>query len=269
MNEQIGHRYTREGQRIQQHYIPPQQAASRHRVGHSAGLHPEDTPYLTGQQLSDDTEEDEYDDEWPARLPTSARRYQRMPEVTTRHGRVNVVQHYHQQPLRAQRQHDQQFPPQHSSLDEEAEPKAQRRLHWLVWVGAFLMLLALGWLALNSVSSWWQGVQTDWAYGKDTRTYQTNAVVGHADSSSSPSHFIGINLRGPITVIEFPGGDAAKARSYQITTIPGNDGNPPVKLVFQDLNRDGKLDMLVQIGDPGSIVSIMLFNNGSQFVPHV
>ena len=67
-----------------------------------------------------------------------------MPEVTTRGGRVNVVQHYHQQPLRAQRQHDQQFPPQHSYRDEEAEPKAQRRLHWLVWVGAISHALSVG-----------------------------------------------------------------------------------------------------------------------------
>lgn len=81
------------------------------------------------------------------------------------------------------------------------------------------------------------------------------------------SHFIALNLHGSIQVIEEPGDDVSKARSYEITVVPDNQGNPPVKLVFQDLNGDGKLDMLVEIGDPGSFVTIMLFNNGSQFVP--
>ena len=80
------------------------------------------------------------------------------------------------------------------------------------------------------------------------------------------SHFIALNLHGSIQVIEEPGDDASKARSYEITEVPGNQNNPPVKLIFQDINRDGKLDMLVEIGDPGNITTFMLFNNGSQFV---
>jgi hypothetical protein len=139
-------------------------------------------------------------------------------------------------------------------------------MHWLVWLGALLMLFVLGWMALNGVTSWWQGVQTDWAYGKDTRTYQTDAVVGHTDSSTIPSHFIAENNKGDVFVIELPGGDSTKAKIYQITTIPGNDANPPVRLSFQDVNHDGKLDMLVQIGDAGNAVTIILLNNGSQFV---
>src|SRR5260370_24917615 len=92
MNEQLGHRYTRTGQRREQHYVVPQQEASRHRVGHQAGLHPEDTPYLTSAMKQRRTVDDEalddgdYDDEWPARLPTSARRYQVSPEHVYQQG---------------------------------------------------------------------------------------------------------------------------------------------------------------------------------------
>lgn len=123
-----------------------------------------------------------------------------------------------------------------------------------------------GFVALSALGSIWQGKLDDWTYGQTTRTYQTDAVVGHSDSPGNPTHIIALNLRGTIMVIELPGGDASKARSYTITTIPGNSGNPPVKVSFQDLNSDGKLDMLIQIGDPGSIVTIILFNNGQQFV---
>lgn len=126
--------------------------------------------------------------------------------------------------------------------------------------------MILGWIAFTVLGSWVQAKADDWTYGQNPRHYDIDAVVGHSDSSSSPTHFIGMNLRGTIMVIELPGGDASKARSYTITTVPGNDSYPPVRLSFQDINHDGKLDMLIQIGDPGSVVTIMLFNNGQQFV---
>lgn len=274
MREQIGHRYKQGGSQSKQQYIPPLQPASRHRVGHQAGLHPEDAPYLTGnmQQMTtiedEEFNEGEYDDVWPARLPTSSHRYQNMPGVKTQHGRVNVVEHYHEQPLRAHRQQYQQLPPQRQRYEEEiehAQPIQHRRFHPLFWIGTFCIFLFLGWIALSVVTSWWQGVQNDWKYGQ-MRHFEINAVVGHNDSSTSPSHFTSENNNGDIYVIELPGGDSTKAKIYQITSVPGNEGNPPVKLSFQDINHDGKLDLIVQIGDPGNSITVILFNNGSQFV---
>jgi len=32
------------------------------------------------------------------------------------------------------------------------------------------------------------------------------------------------------------------------------------------LNADGKPDLLVHIGDPGNVFTVILFNNGTQFV---
>ncbi len=267
--EQIAHHYTRTGKQEKQQYIPPQHEASRHRVGHQAGLHPEDTPYLTGDMqqgtvIAGDYELEDDDAYYQTRLPTSSRRYQRLPDVTTRQGRVNVVEHYHEKPLRA---HRQQLPPR-QRYEEEIEriqPIQRHRAHPLLWIGIFGMFLVLGWFGLNFVTTWYQGVQNDWTYGKQ-RHFEINAVVGHGDSQTNPSHFTAENNNGQIIVIELPGNNVSKARIYQIETVPGNTGNPPVKLSFQDMNADGKPDMLVQIGDGGAMLYVTLFNNGSEFV---
>ena len=140
----------------------------------------------------------------------------------------------------------------------------RRRVHWLVYVGLLFMVGIIGWLAITILGAWWQAKQDDWQYGMP-RTYQTDAVVGHNDSASNPSHFIAENLRGQIIVIEYPGGNVSKAHAYIITTLPGDDGYSPVRLVFKDLTGNGRLDMLVQIGDSGSQLQVILYNNGQQF----
>jgi hypothetical protein len=274
MREQIGHRYKQGGSQSKQQYIPPLQPASQHRVGHYARFHPEDQPYLTGdiQQgliVADElASEDVYDDVWPQRLPTSSRRYQSVPEVTTKHGRVNVVEHYHEQPLRAHRTSHQQLPPQrqrHTQDIEQIQPNRHRSFHPLVWIGVFCILLILGWTGLNFATSWYLGVQNDWTYGKQ-RHFEINAVVGHSDSATNPSHFTAENNNGQIIVIELPGNNVSKAKIYQIETVPGNSGNPPVKISFQDMNADGRADMLVQIGDGSATLYVTMFNNGTEFV---
>src|SRR5436309_551236 len=65
------------------------------------------------QALMEQDQENDYDLEedpryYDTRLPTSSRRYQRIPDVTTTKGRVNIVEHYHDKPLRA---HRPQLPP--------------------------------------------------------------------------------------------------------------------------------------------------------------
>jgi len=129
----------------------------------------------------------------------------------------------------------------------------------------FLLFLLLGWVGLNVVTSWWQGVQNDWTYGKQ-RHFEINAVVGHTDSATKTSHFTAENDNGEIIVIELPGGNVTKAKMYQIETIPNNVNNPPVKLSFQDMNADGRPDMLVVIGDGSATLYVTLYNNGTEFV---
>jgi hypothetical protein len=194
-------------------------------------------------------------DVWPPPMPNVTRRYDVDNGVPLRQRRVD---HYHETPLLSRRQ---------SAEREAPEPTPRRRVqvHWFVFVGVALLLMIAGWMAFSSLGAWWQTHQDDTTFG-NPRTYQIDAAVGHIDSSTSPSHFIAENLKGQIIVVEFPGGDVSKSRSYYITTIPGNDANPPVKVVFQDINHDGRLDMVIQIGDPGSTVTVFLFNNGAQFV---
>jgi hypothetical protein len=217
-----------------------------------------------------DYELEEDESYYNTRLPTSARRYQAAP-IQTRAGRVNVVEHYHDKPYRATRQADEphrQLPPAKERYTDEYEIEQRnrgRRLHPLVWIGLFLCFLILGWMGLNYATSWYQGLQTDWTYGKQ-RHFEISVVVGHGDSANNPSHFTAENDNGEIIVIELPGGNVSKAKIYQIETVPGNTGNPPVKLSFQDINGDGKADMLVQVGDGSATLFVTLYNNGSQFV---
>jgi len=276
MKQQIAFQYeqTKEGkQRLIQRssLVPPGQGnfyqqpqppqSNPHRAGHFAGLHSEDDP-----QLYDLEEDERY---YATRSNTSARRYTTTSAAQARQG-GRVHHHYHEEPLIQRPLRQRQLPPQRTERDDEEEQPVKRgvRFHRLVYVGFALLIMIVGWIGFTALGQWWQGKQDDWEFG-NPRTYQTDAVVGHNDSNSSPSHFIAENLRGQVIVVEYPGGDPSKGRSYQITSIPGNTGNPPVKVVFQDINHDGKLDMLVEIGDPGSVITVFLFNNGSQFVSKV
>jgi hypothetical protein len=239
------------------------QEASHHRVGHSSGLHPEDETYEL-------IEDDEY---YQTRMPTSAIRYQNYqvsPEEVYQSGNTRYHVRYIDVPKRSSRHAQTQLPPpyQRERYAEEVEalPQAKRHIHPVAWFGLFLTLLILGWIGLNFATSWYQGIQNDWTYGQQ-RHFEINAIVGHNnDSSARPSHFIAENTNGQIIVIELPAGDVNHAKIYQIETVPGNAGNPPVKLSFQDMNGDGKVDMIVMIGDGNAMIYLTLLNNGTQFV---
>jgi hypothetical protein len=96
--------------------------------------------------------------------------------------------------------------------------------------------------------------------------FQTDAFVGHDDTADHPSHFMAINLNRKVMVIEIPGGDASHAQIYLGPTLLG-DGQDltPITLSFQDVNGDGKPDMLIHILDQ----TVVFLNNGRTFVaPH-
>ncbi len=94
------------------------------------------------------------------------------------------------------------------------------------------------------------------------RTYQTDQVVGHQDSTDHPSHFIFLNLNGHVLIIELPAGDSSHAKIYQgPTLITDNASSVPVTGEFKDVNGDGKIDMIVHIGDQ----RIIYLNDGTQF----
>jgi len=240
-------------------------------------------------------EEEEYDDVWPARMPTSTRRYADLADVRTEVGRttadVQVLASQHS--FKASNKST--VPPRRSATQTDLPviqntPRRQAghtiqpvqtndivvrhgsqlmvgngrlRPHWLVFVGLALFTMLAGWALLTMLSNWWQITQDDWHYGRP-RTYQVDMVVGHNDSATNPSHFVALNLRSHIEVIEFPGGDSSKAKVYVGPTLigPGQDLTV-VTLSFKDVNNDGKLDMILNV--QGS--HFVFINENGQFRP--
>ncbi len=133
----------------------------------------------------------------------------------------------------------------------------------LIAVIVGMLVMAALVVALSAIGSWWQVHQDDVMYGRP-RTFQIEAVVGHNDSPSNPSHFIFVNLNRHVVIIEMPGGDSAHARIYNGPTLFG-DGQDltPVTAEFRDVNGDGKPDMIVHIQDQ----RLVFINDGTQFRP--
>ena len=203
--------------------------------------------------LQDD--EEQYADEvYPARLPSSARRYQAVvPQGSRRIVRYHVASEV---PPRRSRTEDHDAPrqPQH-------QPK-RRGPHWLIYVGGAMFIMVAGWSVLTTVLNWWQITQDDWHYGRP-RTFQVDARVGH-DDAQTPSHFIAENLNSHIVVIELPGGNPAKARIFIGPTLIGQNMDLiPVTLQFKDVNGDGKPDMIICIQDN----RVVFINDNGTFRP--
>jgi hypothetical protein len=222
--------------------------------------------------------EEEYDDFWPTRMPNSSRRFQDISDVRTDAGyrqgdvQLNAEQRYYSSgnthksravipPRRTATQTGhptEQSNRQRSVYTDDLPPLSHTRrvsnrqgfnFHWLLFVGIAMFIMIIGWVAFNALGSWWQTTQDDWHYGRP-RTFQIDAVVGHNDSSSNPSHFIAMNLNRRVLIIELPGGDATKARIFNGPILIGQGQDlAPVTLSFQDVNGDGLLDMIVNVQD--------------------
>ncbi len=183
-----------------------------------------------------DVEEDE--SYYPKRLPSSARRY------TTSQGN-QVIQQGNRR------------------IVIHNEPPPVKRRHWLLPLGSGMLVMLALFLLGSWLVTWWTNHQLDSTYGYP-RTWQTDEVVGHADSTSHPSHFLFENLKGHIIMIELPGGDVQHARIYSGPTLfSDNADTVPVTGEFKDVNGDGKVDMLLHIQDQ----TIVYLNDGTQFKP--
>ena len=140
----------------------------------------------------------------------------------------------------------------------------ERHSGWLVWLVLCVLLIgALGWLVVSAVGAWWHGVQENLSYGMP-RTFQTDQYVGLGDSQTYPDHFTALNLNGLIVVVQINPTNAKADAIYYVTR--NNDSTTPVTLSFRDVNHDGRIDMLIKVGDDQSSYTIVFFNNGKQFV---
>lgn len=216
-------------------------------------------------------DEDDDDDIWPTRMPSSVRRYR--SDVKSETGRTHAdvqslaqddyyvpytrrknaipprrtATQTHMPAVQSSRRpvDTEDIVPRHSG---ELVRKAPR-FHWLFYIGIVIMIMMVGWVVLGVVTNWWQVTQDDWRYGRP-RTFQIDAVVGHNDSPANPSHFIALNLRRHVEIIEFPGGDASKAKIYVGPVLIGQGQDlAVVTLSFKDVNGDGKPDMIISVQD--------------------
>ncbi len=226
----------------------------------------------------DERDEDLLDEEWPPRTRTSVVRYQPAPHgvppgtalVRTTAGRMQGVParrsaltsrytgagYGWSPPVRVEREPQASPPPRQQAR--------RTRWHWSLWLGIGMFTITLGWLALSVLGNWWQTTQDDWHYGRP-RTFHVDAVVGHNhDSPAHPSHFLALNLNRHILIIELPAGDPSKSRIYSGPVLLGEGQElVPVTLSFQDVNGDGKPDLLVWVGD----THVVFLNDGSGFQP--
>jgi hypothetical protein len=223
---------------------PP--ASSRHYVGHWAGMHPEDQPQQTrpprttsyvewgaDDEDSDEEEEEDRATHMTARMRSSAIRRDVVP---SRMGRYLPANRYQERP---------------------------RRPHWMLRLGLALSLLFLSWLLLTEAATWTQHALDTLHYGYP-RTYQVDAVVGHADSPAHPSHFIALNLDGHLEVIELAAGKPAHAHIYVGPTQTGAEAaQVPVTIQFQDVNGDAKPDLLLLFNG----IQVVYLNTGTSFQP--
>ena len=135
--------------------------------------------------------------------------------------------------------------------------------HPLLFLGLGMIVMLVLWTLLTLVVSWWNTTWDDIHYGRP-RTFQTDAVVGHNDSAANPSHFVAMNLKGHIEVIEFPGGDASKARIYIGPQLYGNgDTLIPVTLSFADVHGNQHPAMILHIQD----TRLVFINENGGFRP--
>jgi hypothetical protein len=243
-------------------------------------------PQLRSQRpVQPDSDEDEiYEEVYPPRLPISARRYSAGYDISDEEvyeqGNTRLHVRYVDVPKRRQ-----SLPPPPAAPapakqslrqpiyeDGQTQGRAvqpRRKLHWLFFAGLAMIIMLVGWTAINLFGTWWQTHQDDVTYGTP-RTFQLDAIVGHNnDSQTSPTHFIAENLHDKIIVVEIPAGDISKSRSFAITTLTQGSELTPVTIELRDVNADGRPDLLVHIGEPGNVFTVILFNNGTQFVSKV
>jgi hypothetical protein len=212
------------------------------------------------QPIQYDVEDD--DELYETRMPTSARRYQPIAQdalddpisqrgtvITRRRSSMNpgstsgVVSNALAPSRAGNRHREKHFP---------LVP---------VLIGMVVTILLV--MTVSAIGSWWHTYQDDLHYGRP-RTSQLDAVVGHGDSLTNPTHFIFINLNRHVLVVEIPGGDASHTRIFTGPILFG-DGQDltPVTGEVRDVNGDGKPDLILHIQDQ----QIVLLNDGTTFHP--
>lgn len=153
--------------------------------------------------------------------------------------------------------YQQQISKQTTELPETVVISHKSRLanwHPLTYVGLVLSMIAFVWTIILFAP----GIYNKIHYG-DPPVTETDAVVGHHDSTLHPSHFIVTNNKGTILVIEMMGGDPAHMLGYVVGHT--SDTSAPAFIQF-DGNTTPNMYVYV-----GSVVFYMS-NDGKEFKTH-
>jgi hypothetical protein len=210
-------------------------------------------------------EVEDNDELYVTRMPSSARRYRPAPPVQ----QETTNEPASQNGVLIQRRRSSLSPKRTSGIASSAitssgayvQRSARRFPLVAILVGVVLTIVLF--MSLTALVSWWHTYQDDLHYGYP-RTFQLDAVVGHDDSASHPTHFIFLNLNSHVEIIEIPGGDATHTRVFIGPVLFGNGQNlTPVTGEIRDVNGDGKPDLIVHILNE----QIVYLNNGTTFVP--
>ncbi|MBV9259022.1 MAG: hypothetical protein JO215_13495 [Ktedonobacteraceae bacterium] len=207
--------------------------------------------------------EDE-DELYVTRMPSSARRYRPAPPVQQSSDEVDT-----QNGVLIQRRRSSLSPKHTSGIASSAvtslgtETQRSTRRFPLVAILVGVVLTIVLFMSLSVLGSWWHTYQDDLHYGRP-RTFQLDAVVGHADSATNKTHFIFLNLNRHVEIIEIPGGDATRTRIFLGPVLFG-DGQDltPVTGEIRDVNGDGKPDLILHI----QTEQIVFLNDGTTFKP--
>jgi hypothetical protein len=222
--------------------LPPEErTASYHHAGTRAGMHPEDTHYITTNRSRYNApttqtyfEIDEEGEEVSTRPPTrtSARRYDLAP---------------------------------YTRSERRTEELPRQGKHPLLYIGICLVILVVFLTAYTVIPPVLQKWHDDSTYGYP-RTFQTDANVGHGGTE----HYLALNNHGTIEVVEIPSypSPTNQPRLYIIVRLTNQGADLiPATVSFPDVNGDGKPDMQVTVYDGTNPSVWILFNNGTTFVP--
>lgn len=139
----------------------------------------------------------------------------------------------------------------------------QRRIHWLLPTGVTMLVMLVLFVGGSNFLNWWSNHQLDSQYNFP-RIWETDQVldIDH-DSASHKSHLIFQNLDGHVFFVVIPAGDISQAKLYNVTTLYGdNAASVPITADFRDINHDGKRDIVINLGDQGTIIFLNDGNNG-------
>lgn len=132
----------------------------------------------------------------------------------------------------------------------EEKPKVEINLqrhvkNKLIWLVVCSMLIGMALVTLGQFAlSWGSSTYDNLRYG-NPRTYQMDAFVGH-ESGTTPSHFIALNFKGRVEVIEFPGGDVTHSRVFVGPQLFGTNADlVPITIQFPNPNHSKTPDMQV------------------------